>query len=200
MEMKLDSIEEGFEQHNAEGYVTEQLSVRVIDGVAHISPAYSIERCRECGFAKGTRLRFIDRNGRDYDRANAREKIGDMIVTVSSCHIDSWSSDYVFEEVEGKFNTVMFEPEEMLYKRLAEALVDTCDDSYTGYRSELTRLVDNERTYTVTCNGQTREFPTSEAGYEWINEVKRKDRIDDVMSVLRDYVISIPREPEEDKG
>lgn len=59
---------------------------------------------------KGDKVRFIARNGYDgeLNRAKAIIKPG-AVLTVAAVDVRSSSSDYTFEEVLGKWNTVMFE-------------------------------------------------------------------------------------------
>lgn len=106
-------ISEGFDVLDAEGYSVSYVEIKTReDGVRVMRPAWDIERCREVAYPKGTKLRLSEKNGRDVERARAVDLIGDKVVTVSKAVIDSWSSDYEFAEVEGCWNTVMFEKAE----------------------------------------------------------------------------------------
>lgn len=77
----------------------------------YIKPIISLEGALSGGwFPKGTKVRWIDSNGFDYQRDRAREKIGtNRTLTVKSCNIGGSSSTYEFEEIEGRWNSVMFE-------------------------------------------------------------------------------------------
>ena len=60
-------------------------------------------------FPRGTKVRFNDINGYEVVRERAREIIGDKILTVKSCDVGSSYSTYSFEEVDGNWNSVMFD-------------------------------------------------------------------------------------------
>jgi hypothetical protein len=83
--------------------------VRIKDG--HMKPILTLKEALAKGFfPKGTKVRWIDGPGNDWQRKNAREVLADFpVLTVSHCEIGSSSSTYQFEEVTGTFNTVMFE-------------------------------------------------------------------------------------------
>lgn len=75
-----------------------------------IDPCVTLEEALAGWFPKGTKAKWVDHNGYDYQRDQAREKIGtDRILTVKCCRIGHSSSTYEFEEVEGQWNSVMFE-------------------------------------------------------------------------------------------
>lgn len=75
-----------------------------------IEPLWSVQELTGMGFyPKGTKMRFIGQGGYDEQRERAESVIGDKIVTVDRCHVGSTYSYYSFEEVEGSFNSVMFE-------------------------------------------------------------------------------------------
>lgn len=79
--------------------------------ISHVNPAFPAEHFLKSGFCpKGTKVRFLDFNGYDHDLKYARDRgmIKDSIYTVKAAYIGDWSSDYTFEEVDGRFNTVMF--------------------------------------------------------------------------------------------
>lgn len=58
----------------------------------------------------GTKVTFIDENGYDFDREQARKYFTKgQVLTVKRIDVESWSSSVTFEELPGKwFNTVMF--------------------------------------------------------------------------------------------
>lgn len=101
---------EGFDLLEAEGYSVSYIELTTLeDGQRVMRPAWSLECCREVAYPKGTKMRLYGNGGYDAERKRAVDKIGDKVVTVSKAVIESWSSDYEFEEVEGLWNTVMFE-------------------------------------------------------------------------------------------
>lgn len=94
------------------GYISDYVEVRKQgDGSRLISPAWPAAQLRAQGFyIKGTKVRFINANGYEGERSRALEQIGiDRQLTVIFCYIGSSSSDYEFEEVSGRWNTVMFD-------------------------------------------------------------------------------------------
>lgn len=60
-------------------------------------------------YPAGTKVRFLNRNGYEYEREHA-SNIFDVsrTYTVKTCAIGNWKSSYSFEEVDGRYNTVMF--------------------------------------------------------------------------------------------
>lgn len=73
-------------------------------------PLWSVQQLIAMGFyPKGTKMRFTGQNGYDEQRERAKTIIGDQIVTVKTCDVGQTYSYYFFEEVEGQFNSVMFE-------------------------------------------------------------------------------------------
>lgn len=102
---------EAFDALEEYGYSCEVVEIlRHKSGTTIIRPAFNLARCKEVGYSAGTKVVFLNKNGYDMDRKRANDVIGENNpVTVRRCHIDSWNSDYEFEEVEGRFNTVMFE-------------------------------------------------------------------------------------------
>lgn len=57
----------------------------------------------------GTKVKFIGRNGHDYQLAKAKEIFTEgQILTIKQIDVSNWSSSVQFEEVGGWFNTVMF--------------------------------------------------------------------------------------------
>jgi hypothetical protein len=60
--------------------------------------------------AKGDKMVFLDRNGYDVERETARRVMqeGDVL-TVKEFRLAAFSSSIVFEEVNGRFNSVMFD-------------------------------------------------------------------------------------------
>lgn len=54
----------------------------------------------------------------------------------------------------------------------AEAITAAMDAADTGFKMELTRLVDGISTYTFQCNGLTQDFDCLDDGYEWVREQK----------------------------
>jgi hypothetical protein len=72
------------------------------------------KRWRQIGgpwWPRGLKVKFLGKNGHDDEREKALElfEVG-QILTVKSSRTRSYSSSVQFEEVDGVFNTVMFEP------------------------------------------------------------------------------------------
>lgn len=63
----------------------------------------------------GRKVKYLDYNGRDSDIEYAREcgLVKDQIYTVKEVYVERSSSEVELLEVEGKFNTVMFEDVEI---------------------------------------------------------------------------------------
>ncbi len=100
---------EAFDALEEYGYVSEMVEIiRHKDSII-TRPAFDLETCRSCGYERGTKLRFNDNGGYEAQREHARKVIGERIVTVDWCHVDSWLSYYAFQEIDGAWNTVMFE-------------------------------------------------------------------------------------------
>ena len=73
-------------------------------------PLWSVQQLIDMGFyPKGTKMRFTGQGGYDEQCERAKNIIGDRIVTVKTCDVGSTYSYYFFDEVEGQFNSVMFE-------------------------------------------------------------------------------------------
>lgn len=106
-----DFVYEGFEDLEATGYVSEMQSIEHFkdDRPSIVRPAFDLASCQTCGYGRGTKVRFTGRGGYDRERERAQNEIGEMILTVNVCRVDSWSSNYQFEEISGSWNTVMFE-------------------------------------------------------------------------------------------
>lgn len=107
-------MSEEFEKLEKLGFYSDMVIVSKKAGVVTISPAFTADYLLERGFyPKGTRLVFYNQNGRDFDREYALKQGLEpwKVYTVKSCMVGDWYSHYEFEEVEGKFNTVMFGPE-----------------------------------------------------------------------------------------
>lgn len=60
--------------------------------------------------SKGDKMRYLAENGYDSERdaANAKMKRGE-ILTVERFHLGNWQSLVEFEELTGRWNSVMFE-------------------------------------------------------------------------------------------
>lgn len=101
-EIKLAEAE--FKALEDKGYTVEYVTWK--GDVMH--PAFDLECCEGVAHPRGTKLKFLFKNGRDSEQEEARERIGESIVTVKFASVGTWSSTYQFEEVEGKWNTVMF--------------------------------------------------------------------------------------------
>lgn len=58
----------------------------------------------------GTKVRFLNQNGHDYQREDALKYFAEgQVLTVDEIDVGSWSSSVKFQELPGKwFNTVMF--------------------------------------------------------------------------------------------
>ena len=107
----VDFVYEGFDELKKAGYVSEMHSIEHFDDgrLPVIRPAFNLETCQTCGHGSGTKVRLNGRGGYDSERERANTSIGEKILTVKLCHVDSWSSTYEFEEMPGRWNTVMFE-------------------------------------------------------------------------------------------
>ena len=101
-----DFTEVGFDELREYGYITDRVSIN--PKAKTIRPAFDLKNCMGVGYPKGTRMIFINENGYEHERQRALEALDGKILTVVECHISDWSSDYVFEEVAGEWNTVMF--------------------------------------------------------------------------------------------
>ena len=100
----------GFKELEAKGLICEYMKTRPSDCGEYmiIQPAFDIDE--SVFYVKGTRVRFMNKNGYDMERERAFKEIGEgRIVTVKTCSVGSSSSKYTFEEVPGSWNTVMFE-------------------------------------------------------------------------------------------
>ena len=108
--MEVDYRYEGFDELDEAGFKVNYMSLDKKNGV--IRPAFPLEQLVEDGFlGRGKRVRYLNRNGYDAHREYAA-KMGiteGMILTVDTCTVENWSSDYTFYEVGGSHNTVMFE-------------------------------------------------------------------------------------------
>lgn len=59
----------------------------------------------------GDKMRFLSKNGYDNELKAAQAKIKEgEVLTVSKFHLGGWHSSIEFEELTGRFNSVMFEP------------------------------------------------------------------------------------------
>ena len=107
-----DFIYEGFDELDEHGYISEMCEIQhFTDGRPSLCrPAFNLEACKAVGYPKGTVLVFLNKNGYDWEREQVNKILEEgALVTVALCRVDGWSSTYKFEEVEGEFNTVMFE-------------------------------------------------------------------------------------------
>ena len=78
----------------------------------HVRPLLTLAQALAQGFfPKGTKVVWgTNENGYPYERERAEQTFSRTeYYTVKSCEIGSSSSIYEFEEVEGRWNTVMFE-------------------------------------------------------------------------------------------
>ena len=106
----IKTVVVGFKELEAKGLICEYMRSRVSDCGEYmiIEPAYEIDE--DDFHVKGTRVRFLNKNGYDMERERAFKEIGEgRIVTVKTCSVGRSSSNYTFEEVPGSWNTVMFE-------------------------------------------------------------------------------------------
>jgi len=75
-----------------------------------IDPCVTLEAALQGWYPKGTKVRWVDHNGYEYERARARAAFDiERVYTVKCCTIGHSSSTYEFEDQDGKWNTVMFE-------------------------------------------------------------------------------------------
>jgi hypothetical protein len=90
-----------------QGFISEYVSIK--DG--RCSPLLTAAEAVAMGFfPRGTKVHWIDKNGFDFQRNQAREVFDPSLqYTVKRCHIGSSSSTYEFDEVPGRWNSVMFE-------------------------------------------------------------------------------------------
>lgn len=102
--------EKAFAELEAEGYTSEYIKIETIGEKRVMSPAFDLECCRGCAAPKGSKVRFLGKNGYDYELRRALESLTEsQVLTVKSASIGSWSSEYRFEEIDGTWNTAMFE-------------------------------------------------------------------------------------------
>jgi hypothetical protein len=102
----------GFKKLEEHGYSSGYMQSQLSDCGNYViwSPTFSLDWCKENFPGKGDKVRFMNQNGYDTEREKALKAIGlERIVTVVHCDIGSSSSSYTFEEVPGKWNTVMFD-------------------------------------------------------------------------------------------
>lgn len=96
-----------FAELEKQGFDTDRVYIK--DGVIH--PFFTSDRLLGMGFLpKGSKVHYLEEHGTPWDRdyaTNAGIKKGDVF-TVRKTTIGDWSSSYVFEEIAGSFNTVMF--------------------------------------------------------------------------------------------
>jgi hypothetical protein len=112
---KEDWIYEGFEELEARGFVSDYVKINAEKKT--MRPAFTLQDVEaSIGlYGKGTKMRFLNRNGYDIEREHAAEKLMHLpALTVKQCRIGDWKSQYTFEEVEGEYNSVMFEPIEFV--------------------------------------------------------------------------------------
>jgi len=59
---------------------------------------------------KGSRVKYLNKNGRDFERARANEVLREgQELIVEDIEIHSWYSEYTFAGFDWSFNTMMFE-------------------------------------------------------------------------------------------
>lgn len=77
----------------------------------HVRPIISLKQALAQGFyPRGTKVGWRPNAGYPSEEERARKEIGPTIIlTVKSCDIGSSSSVYEFEEIKGRWNTVMFQ-------------------------------------------------------------------------------------------
>lgn len=103
-------VYEGFEELAEAGFINEY--VEIDHEASVVRPAFDLEHLTNSGFlGKGKRVKFLNHNGRDSERELALKRglVEGQILTVKTCKVGTWSSEYSFYEVSGQFNTVMFE-------------------------------------------------------------------------------------------
>lgn len=101
---------EGFAELDEAGFISEYHQIDNKEGV--VRPSFSLEHIINSGFlGKGKRVCYLNRNGYDSQREYAaRQGLTEgMVLTVKRCSVGSCSSEYTFYEVNGSYNTVMFE-------------------------------------------------------------------------------------------
>jgi hypothetical protein len=83
--------------------------VTIKDGT--MSPGITADEATALGFyPKGTKVRWVDRNGFPYQRETARKTFDPSeTYIVQACQIGRSSSTYQFEGISGRWNSVMFE-------------------------------------------------------------------------------------------
>lgn len=103
-----DYKHEGFYELAENGFISEYVHIDHETGAW--SPAVSLEHALKCGFKpKGTRLRFNNHHGHDYQREEAAKFFDESLYyTVQECSIGRNSSTYRFEGIPHSWNTVMF--------------------------------------------------------------------------------------------
>lgn len=76
-------IKTGFDELEAHGYTSVYINIEhEADGTSVILPSFDLAACMSVGYPKGTKVRFLNKNGYDIQRENALKAIGDMVVTV----------------------------------------------------------------------------------------------------------------------
>lgn len=91
------------------GYISDYVHMHGTDPRI-CSPIITLEEALKGWFPKGTKVKWHPNAGWPHQEQKAQEVIGpDRILTVKACSIGSSSSYYEFDEVEGVWNTVMFE-------------------------------------------------------------------------------------------
>jgi hypothetical protein len=91
-------------------------SIKRIGDDMYISPTSTVDELLDQGFApKGTKLVYTGKNGYDsqHDYIKSIGVSVGIVLTVISCQIGNSSSYYTFEEINGQYNTVMFESVEV---------------------------------------------------------------------------------------
>lgn len=101
--------EEGFDNLREHGFTSDYVRINAKEKL--VSPAWTLEHLIEDGFfPRGTKVRFLNKNGYDSDRNRAASILDtETIYVVENCNVGDWSSTYQFYGIDGHFNTVMFE-------------------------------------------------------------------------------------------
>jgi hypothetical protein len=95
-----------FERLAEQGFESDYVSI----DARHIKPMLTLEEALQGFFSKGTKVRWKDNTGWPQDTERAAEVFDpEATYTVKRCRIGRSSSSYQFEEVPGRWNSVMFE-------------------------------------------------------------------------------------------
>jgi hypothetical protein len=94
------------------GFVSEYVRMTGKGEDRQMHPDITAEEALALGFfPRGTKVRYLDRNGYDHQRQAARDALlnTEDSYVVNYCYIGRSSSSYSFKGIIGRWNSVMFE-------------------------------------------------------------------------------------------